>query len=119
MRRRLWGAAAAVVLMATGAQAQTAYPIAATVVWDPPPVLTDPTQVITSYIVTYNGVATTVTPASACTSTECDFKISIPDGNSHAVSVVAVNMWGQSAPAGFTFAAVSPGKSNNVKVRVP
>lgn len=98
------------------ASAQVTYPLSAAVQWDQPAASTDPTQAITGYVVTIDGVATTVTPTTACATLPCSFSFSIPDANSHTVSVASVNMWGQSVPVGFTFAAVVPGKSSNVKV---
>lgn len=105
---------------ASSVQAQVTYPLSATLLWDPSPVdATDPTQVITAYIVTFDTTQTSVSPTTACATLPCSMKISIPDSNQHAVSVTAVNMWGQSVPVGFSFKAAAPGKSANVKVRVP
>ena len=107
------------LLLPTMAFAQITYPLSATVQWDPSPTSTDPTQAITAYIVTFDSTQTSVSPSTACATLPCSFKISIPDANSHAISVTAVNMWGQSAPVGFTFKAAAPGNSSNVKIRVP
>jgi hypothetical protein len=79
-------------------------PIARTVVWDANPV----TDFVTNYVVRLDGVVI----GSPTGTTQ---PISITSAGPHTVTVVAVNLWGESAPGSFTFNVVVPGQPANLR----
>lgn len=107
------------MLLSTPLHATVTYPLNATLVWDLPAPNSDPTQAVTSYVITFNGVVTERTVSQVCNQTECTFAFQIPNSNAQTISVAGKNVWDTSTPVTITFTATAPGKSNNVKIRVP
>jgi hypothetical protein len=92
------------------------FPVTITVSWDPNPVIEN----VTSYTISLDsGQSNSVNPSTRCTATECTFQLVIPSSGNHTIRVVALNIWGSSLPTDFTFNANSPGKSGNIRIRIP
>lgn len=92
------------------------FPVTVTLAWNPNPL----TELVTSYTVSIdNSPGSNVSALSRCDATECTTTIVVPTSGMHTIRVVAINMWGSSLPAELTFNANSPGRSGNIRIRVP
>lgn len=103
-----------VVLLSAQVVHGQVFPVVVTVVWDPNP----STEQVTKYTVTHNSNTPIDVPPTACSATECQTKITLINAT-NTVSLTATNMWGTSQPVTLTFIAQSPGRSGNIRIRVP
>lgn len=116
MRTRLLLLVCLVVALFAGRAvgAQVIYPLTVTVAWDAPATADG----VTKFTLTHNGVAVDV-PVSVCSATECSKSIVVVSSALQTVSISSANMFGTSTPTTLSFTATAPGKSGNVRIRVP
>jgi len=101
-----------IILFTVVLQAQ--FPANITFLWDP----NVATENVTKYTIVYNGFTFTVLPVS-CTMTECSQVLVVPAQGTYTISITATNIWGTSPISTLTFSASSPGRSGNLRIRVP
>lgn len=69
------------------------------------------------YVVTVDGTAVDVAPQDLGDGTvRLYYDLGVPSAGNHAISVVAVNNWGNSDPVNFSFAATPPAPPSNLRL---
>lgn len=103
-----------VLLFSISVKSQGIYPLNLNVEWDLP-IASDN---VTQFNVILNG-ATTIYPATICSTVSCRAPIIVGSAAVQTVSVTATNQWGTSAPSTLLFTASAPGNSKNIRIRFP
>lgn len=101
-------------LVALNLGAQVIYPLTLTVLWNPNPI----SDGVTKYTLTHNGVARDVLPAT-CSALDCMTTIVVTGPSIQTLTLTATNIFATGLPETLQFIATAPGKSNNVRIRVP
>lgn len=104
----------AVGLFVGGLSAQVVYPLTLNVLWNPSPI----SDAVTKYTLNHNGTIKEILSTS-CGAVDCSTTIVVTSSNVQTISLTATNQFGTSLPETITFTATAPGRSTNVRIRVP